>query len=87
MGDTPRSPTMLPQLQRIATQAERYPEMVFNNLYHLIDYDLLAEAYRRTRKDAARVDKVTAQDYGDDLEANLRDCTNDCARTAIRSPR
>ncbi len=44
---------MLPAFQRIAIQAERYPDMVFNNLYHLIDYELLLEAYRQTRKDAA----------------------------------
>ncbi len=74
MGDTPGSPTISPKLQKIAEQARNYPEMVFNNLYHLIDYDLLNEAYRLTRKDGAPgVDKVTAKDYAADLERNLRD--------------
>jgi len=41
MGDTPGSPTISTKLQRIAKQAEDYPDLVFNNLYHLLDYDLL----------------------------------------------
>ncbi len=74
MGDTPGSQTISTELQRIANQAKCYPEMVFDNLYHLIDMDFLREAYRRTRKDAAAgVDKVTAREYAEDLEANLRD--------------
>ena len=74
MGDTPGSPTISTKLQRIAKQAECYPEMVFNNLYHLIDYDFLKEAYRRTRKDSAPgVDKVTAKSYAENLDDNLRD--------------
>jgi group II intron reverse transcriptase/maturase len=74
MGDTPGSQTISTKLQRIATQAEHYPEMVFNNLYHLIDVAFLREAYRRTRKDRAPgVDKVTAKDYATNLEGNLRD--------------
>lgn len=73
MGDTPGSPTISTKIQRIAEQAECYPEMVFNNLYHLLDYDLLREAYRRTRKDGAPgVDKVTAKMYAQNLDANLR---------------
>ena len=41
------------KLQKIAEQAQRYPEMGFNNVFHLIDRDFLLEAYRRTRKDSA----------------------------------
>ncbi|MFC1833093.1 group II intron reverse transcriptase/maturase [Thermodesulfobacteriota bacterium] len=74
MGDTPGSPTISTKLQRIAKQAEDYPDLVFNNLYHLLDYDFLLEAYRRTRKDSAPgVDKVTAKQYAKNLEDNLRD--------------
>jgi len=74
MGDTPRSPTVSMKLQRIAQQAQRYPEMVFNNVSHLIDGEFLLEAYRQTRKSSAPgVDKVTAQQYADNLDANLRD--------------
>jgi len=74
MGDTPGSQTISTKLQRIAQQAACYPDMVFDNLYHLIDLDFLREAHRRTRKDAAPgVDKVTAKEYGAHLEEHLRD--------------
>ena len=74
MGDTPGSQTISTKLQRIAQQAVCYPDMVFDNLYHLIDMDFLREAHRRTRKDVAPgVDKVTAKEYGAHLEENLRD--------------
>ena len=72
MGDTPGSQTVSMKLQRIAQQAANYPEMVFNNLYHLIDKDFLYEAYRQTRKNAAPgEDKVTAKQYAEHLEENL----------------
>ena len=74
MRDTPGSPIISAKLQKIAEQARNYPAWTFNNLYHLIDYELLSEAYLRTSKSSAPgVDKVTAKDYAADLEANLRD--------------
>ena len=74
MGDTPGSPTVSMKLQRIAEQAQRYPEMVFNNVFHLIDREFLLEAYRLTRKNSAPgVDKVTAKQYAENLDANLGD--------------
>jgi len=74
MRDTPGSQIISPKLQKIAEQARNYPEMVFNNLYHLIDGELLLEAYQRTNKDsAAGVDKVTAKDYAEALYENLHD--------------
>src|SRR5574341_128639 len=74
MGDPSRSPTITTQLQRIAEQAKRYPEMVFTTLAHLMDVDCLREAYHRTRKDSAPgIDGVTADGYAEHLEENLRD--------------
>jgi len=74
MGDTSRSPTLTTQLQRIAEQAKQYPEMVFTTLAHLMDEDFLREAYRRTRKDSAPgIDGVTAVQYAEHLDENLRD--------------
>ena len=74
MGDTSRSPTIATQLQRIAEQAKKYPEMVFTTLAHLMDVDFLREAYQRTRKDSAPgIDGVTAARYAEHLEENLRD--------------
>lgn len=72
MGDTQRSETVSTKLQRIAEQAARYPERVFTSLAHLIDVDMLREAFCRTRKDgAAGVDGVTAEEYAEHLEENL----------------
>jgi RNA-directed DNA polymerase len=74
MGETLGSPTVSMKLQRIAQQAQRYPAMVFNNVFHLIDRDFLREAYRLTRKNSAPgVDQVTATQYAEHLEDNLRD--------------
>src|SRR5215831_13610069 len=74
MGETSGSPTISMKLQKIAQQAQRYPAMVFNNVFHLIDRDSLREAYRLTRKNSAPgVDQVTATQYAEPLEDNLRD--------------
>jgi len=57
-----RSPTVTPQLQRIAAQAARDPNCVFTTLAHLMDGDFLREAYRHTSKASAPgSDGVTAQ--------------------------
>src|SRR5260370_863524 len=72
MGDTSRSATVSTKLQRIAEQARRYPAAVFTTLAHLMDVEFLREAYQRTRKDAAAgVDGVTAEQYSQNLDANL----------------
>ena len=44
MGETPGSPTVAMKLQKIAQQAKRYPAMVLNNVFHLIDCEFLREA-------------------------------------------
>jgi group II intron reverse transcriptase/maturase len=73
-GDTLRSPTVTPKLQRIAAQAARDPDRVFTTLAYLIDEDFLREAYRQTSKaSAAGIDGVTATQYAEHLEENLRD--------------
>jgi RNA-directed DNA polymerase len=74
MGEPPGSPTVSMKLQRIAQQAKHYPAMVFNNVLHLIDQEFLLEAYRQTRKNSAPgMDQVTAQQYAEHLDDNLRD--------------
>jgi RNA-directed DNA polymerase len=72
MGDTSRSQTVSTKLQGIAQQARQYPDMVFTTLAHLIDVDFLYEAYRRiNKKGSPGLDKVTAQEYGENLDENL----------------
>jgi RNA-directed DNA polymerase len=47
---------------------------VFTTLAHLIDTDFLREAYQQTSKSsAAGIDGVTAQQYAEHLDENLRD--------------
>ena len=73
-GETPSSETVSTTLQRIAKQAIQFPETQFTTLAHLIDQDLLREAFRRTRKSGAPgCDGVTAAEYAEHLEDNLRD--------------
>lgn len=74
MGETPGSPTVAMKLQKIAQQAQHYPAMVFDNVFHVIDRDFLLEASRLTRKHSAPgVDQVTATQYAAHLDANLQD--------------
>ena len=59
--------------QRIAELAKRSPEVSFTSLNHYLDLEWLEAAYRRLRKDSAPGhDAQTVQDYGEELEANLR---------------
>ena len=73
-GETLRSPTVTPKLQRIAAQAARDSKRVFTTLAYLIDEDFLREAYRHTSKSSAPgIDGVTAEAYAEHLDENLRD--------------
>jgi RNA-directed DNA polymerase len=61
------------RLHRIAELASRAPEMVIVTLAHHIDLVWMYEAYRQTRKDGAvGTDGVTAAEYAEDLDTNLR---------------
>ncbi len=74
MAEAPTSRPVYPKLRRIAEQAAEAPQMAFSNLAHLVDLDLLREAYRLTRKNGATgIDGVTATQYAENLEANLSD--------------
>jgi group II intron reverse transcriptase/maturase len=65
---------MSPRLLKVVERAQREPEGRFHSLAHLIDVPALRRAYGRIRKDGAvGVDGVTKEEFGRDLEANLRD--------------
>ena len=73
MRDTPRSQIVSTKLRQIAEQAVEYPEMVFTTLIHHIDVEFLKEAYRGLNKRAAAgLDGMTAREYAEDLEENLK---------------
>lgn len=60
------------RLQRVADTSRERPQMAWNTLAHHIDIELLREAFRLVRKDAAPgVDGMTAAQYAEGLEENL----------------
>lgn len=73
MTDASTSAPMSPGLLKVVVRAKREPDAQFHSLVHLIDAAALERAYHRQRKDAAvGVDGVTKEEYGRNLEANLR---------------
>jgi RNA-directed DNA polymerase len=74
MSDALTSRGMSTGLQKVVERAKREPVARFHSLAHLIDEKLLAGAYGRLRGEAAvGVDGITKEQYGQDLERNLRD--------------
>ena len=60
------------KLQRIAEKARRDSGCRFTSLFHLMNVEMLRECFSRMRKDAAAgIDKVTKEEYGENLEENL----------------
>jgi RNA-directed DNA polymerase len=60
------------KLQRIAEKARKEPDCQFTSLFHLMDMELLRGCFEGLRRDAASgIDRVTKEEYGKDLEANL----------------
>ena len=75
------------KLQRIAELAKKAPKMVLTTLAHHIDVELLAEAYRRTRKDgAAGADGLSAADWAAELEGNLQSLHDRFKTGTYRAP-
>ena len=63
---------MRTSLQGIAQKAKRLKSYRFRSLYQLLNYNSLAEAWRRNNKKAAAgVDKVTAKEYTKELKQNI----------------
>jgi RNA-directed DNA polymerase len=62
------------KLDRIGELAASKKDVVFNNIGHAIDLDLLRECYRQLeRKKAVGIDGITKEAYGVKLEDNLQD--------------
>ena len=76
-------PSALDRVRRVARQDK---DARFTALLHDVDVDRLRAAYFALRPKAAPgVDGVTWQDYGEDLEANLRDLHDRVHRGAYRA--
>ena len=73
--------------QRIAELAKQYSQVGLNNLHHYMDVDWLKEAYRRLdRQSAPGIDGQSAEQYGEELESNLRDLLNRAKGKTYRAP-
>jgi group II intron reverse transcriptase/maturase len=74
-------------LDRIRKAARRNGKQRFTSLmHHVYEVDRLRAAYLALRKDAAAgIDRVTWQQYGEDLEANLQDLSSRLARGGYRA--
>jgi group II intron reverse transcriptase/maturase len=90
--DSARAPTVhsdgfsvLTRLDRITMRAEQQPAATFNNLYSLLNYDLLWLAFRKLKRDKAPgVDGVTVNDYEEKLQENLLDLETRLHRQSYR---
>ena len=68
-----RKQTVQTYLQAIANKAKSQPKYRFRNLYGMLNEDMLQDSWRFIRKDAAfGVDRVSAQEYEQDLGDNIR---------------
>jgi group II intron reverse transcriptase/maturase len=73
------------RLDRITERATTHPEEVFNNLFSLLNYELLWYAFRRLKRGKVPgVDGRTMDDYEENLEANLRDLLDRLHRDSYR---
>ena len=74
-GYGPETPSPVPvplRLERIATQAQQYPDMAFTTLAHHLDVAMLERAFGSLNPHSAPgVDRVTWQTYKATLETNL----------------
>lgn len=73
------------KLERIAKLAADRKELVFNNLGHIIDLNLLRECYQRLDgRKAIGIDKVSKAAYGEKLEENLMSLLSRIRRMAYK---
>lgn len=73
------------KLDRIGELAASQKDVVFNNLGHVVDMDLLTECYQQLdRKKAVGIDGVTKEAYGKSLEVNLQRLLADIRKGAYK---
>ena len=74
MAASSKAAEMSPGLLKVMERAKREPEMRHFSLVHHIDEGALKRAYHRVRKDAAvGVDGTTKEQYGQQLDQNVRE--------------
>jgi len=74
---------MQTKLDRIADRARKDSAAQFSSLMHLLDEEMLRDSFRRLSGSAAPgVDKVTKEEYAENLEANIADVIDRLKRRA-----
>jgi len=87
MEGTSRPKTVSTKQQRIAELARQMPDKALTSLSYHIDLDWMREAYRRTRKDGAvGIDGQSAEEFAQDLDANLEDLLSRAKSGRYRAP-
>jgi group II intron reverse transcriptase/maturase len=87
MTETSSSQDISTKLERIAKLAREIRGATLKTLAHHIDVNWLREAYRRTRKGGAPgVDGVSAEQYAEHLEENLRSLLDRAKSGRYRAP-
>ena len=77
---------MQTSLLAIAKKAQERKDTRFFNLYRLIDENLLLDCWRDIRKNAAYgVDRISAQQYGENLIDNIRKLVERLKRKSYRA--
>lgn len=78
--------TMPTSLQGIAKKAAKLKKHRFRDLYRLLDEELLHDCWRRIRKNAADgVDRMSAEEYGEHLDENIRQLVERLKRKSYRA--
>jgi hypothetical protein len=73
------------KLLRIAAKARKERKLKFVNLYHLMNEEMLLECFNRlSGNKAAGIDEVTKAEYGENLEANIKELVGRLHRMAYR---
>ena len=73
-------------LQAIALKAEMQPGYRFQNLFGMLNEDLLKDSWRYIRKDAAYgIDRVSADEYEQNLDENIHQLVEDLKRKRYRA--
>jgi group II intron reverse transcriptase/maturase len=81
-----RKKTVQTSLQGIAQKAARERKYRFRNLAVMLDEEMLQDSWRYIRKDAAYgVDRVSAREYEQDLEGNIRRLVERLKRGSYRA--
>lgn len=73
------------KLARISQLSKERPEMVFTSIGHIINEEMLRGCHEKMDgSKAVGIDGVTKEEYGKELESNLKDLVGRLKRKAYR---